>query len=159
VLEAVQTAYEGDIAAQIYEGEKVFNVTVILNAATRTQPEKIGELLVANSKGVHMPLRELAKVELATGRYSILHDAARRRQTITCNPAGRDVASFVADAKRKIAEKVQLPAKVYVEFGGAAEQQAGAKRELMLRSLVAAAGIVLLLAMVFRKSRHVILVL
>jgi CzcA family heavy metal efflux pump len=159
VLEAVQTAYEGDVAAQIYEGEKVFNVTVILDAATRTQPEKIGGLLVANSQGVQMPLRELATVELATGRYSILHDAARRRQTITCNPAGRDVASFVADVKRQITENVKLPAKVYVEFGGAAEQQARANRELTLRSLAVAAGIVLLLAMVFRKSGHVILVL
>jgi CzcA family heavy metal efflux pump len=159
VLDAVQTAYEGDIAAQIYEGEKVVNVTVILDAATRTQPEKIGGLLVANSQGVQMPLRELATVELATGRYSILHDASRRRQTITCNPAGRDVASFVADAKRQIAEKVKLPTKVYVEFSGAAEQQAKANRELMLRSLAVAVGIVLLLAMVFRKSGHVILVL
>jgi CzcA family heavy metal efflux pump len=159
VLDAVQTAYEGDVAAQIYEGEKVFNVTVILDTAARTQPEKIGKLLVSNSQGVQMPLRELATVELATGRYAILHDAARRRQIITCNPAGRDVASFVADAKRQIAEKVKLPAKVYVEFSGAAEQQATAKRELMLRSLAVTAGIVLLLAMVFRKSGHVILVL
>jgi CzcA family heavy metal efflux pump len=159
VLEAVQTAYEGDVAAQIYEGEKVFNVTVILDETARAQPEKIGDLLVANSQGVQMPLRELATVELATGRYAILHDGARRRQTITCNPAGRDVASFVADAQKQIAEKVKLPADVYLEFSGAAQQQAEAQRELILRSAVVAAGIVILLAMVFRKTSHVVLVL
>ncbi|HEX9047644.1 MAG TPA: efflux RND transporter permease subunit [Verrucomicrobiae bacterium] len=159
VLEAVQTAYEGDVAAQIYAGEKVFNVTVILDEATRTEPEKIGELLVANSQGLQMPLRELATVELTTGRYSILHDGARRRQTITCNPAGRDVASFVADAQKQIAAKVKFPANIYLEYSGAAEQQAQAQRELILRSLVAAGGILLLLAMVFRKARHVVLVL
>jgi CzcA family heavy metal efflux pump len=159
VLEALQTAYEGDVAAQIYEGEKVFNVTVILDETTRTQPEKIGDLLVANSQGMQMPLRELATVELATGRYAILHDGARRRQTITCNPAGRDVASFVADAQKQIAEKVKLPADVYLEFSGAAQQQSAAQRELILRSAVVAAGIVLLLAMVFRQTSHVVLVL
>ena len=159
VLEAVQTAYEGEVAAQIYEGEKVFNVSVILEPAVREQPEAVGELLVSNGQGVKMPLRELADVALATGRYSILHDGARRRQTITCNPTGRDVASFVADAQKAIAAKVNFQAGVYVEFSGAAEEQAQAQRELLLHSLVAAAGIVLLLAMVFRKASHLLLVL
>jgi len=159
VLEAVQTAYEGEVAAQLYEGEKVFNVTVILAPAARQQPEAVGDLLVANAQGVQMPLRELADISLATGRYAILHDGARRRQTITCNPAGRDVASFVAEAKATIAAKVPFPAGVYVEFSGAAEQQSQAQRELLLHSLVATAGIILLLAMVFRKASHLLLVL
>ena len=159
VLEAVQTAYEGEVAAQIYEGEKVFDVTVILEPSARQQPEAVGELLVGNASGAQMPLRELADVSLATGRYAILHDGARRRQTITCNPAGRDVASFVAEAKKEIDAKVKFPAGVYVEFSGAAQQQAQAQRELLLHSLVATAGIVLLLAMVFRKASHLLLVL
>ncbi|MEI8289929.1 MAG: efflux RND transporter permease subunit [Verrucomicrobiota bacterium] len=159
VLEAVQTAYEGEVAAQIYEGEKVFQVTVILEPAEREKPEAVGELLIANGSGALMPLRVLAEVSLATGRYAILHDGARRRQTITCNPAGRDVASFVADAKTQIAAKVKFPAGVYVEFSGAAEQQAKAQRELLLHSVVAATGIILLLAMVFRKASHLLLVL
>jgi len=159
VLEAVQTAYEGEVAAQIYEGEKVFDVTVILDPAARQQPEAVGDLLIANTQGVQMPLRELADVSLATGRYAILHDGARRRQTLTCNPAGRDVASFVDEAKNTIAAKVKFPPGVYVEFSGAAEQQAQAQRELLLHSLVAAAGIILLLAIVFRKASHLLLVL
>jgi Cu/Ag efflux pump CusA len=132
---------------------------VILEPAARQQPEAVGELLVGNSAGAQMPLRELADVSLATGRYAILHDGARRRQTITCNPAGRDVASFVAAAKKEIDGKVKFPAGVYVEFSGAAEQQAQAQRELLLHSLVATAGIILLLAMVFRKASHLLLVL
>ena len=159
VLEAVQTAYEGEVAAQIYEGEKVFDVTVILEPVARSKPEAVGELLVSNSQGAQMPLRELADVSLATGRYAILHDGARRRQTITCNPAGRDVATFVTAAKKEIEAQVKFPPGVYVEFSGAAEQQAQAQRELLLHSLVATAGIVLLLAMVFRKVSHLLLVL
>jgi len=159
VLEAVQTAYQGDVVAQTYEGDKVFDVTVILEPAARQQPEDIGKLLVSNSAGARMPLDRLANVFLTTGRYAILHDGARRRQTITCNPAGRDVASFVAAAQKQIADKVKLPAGVYVEFSGAAQEQAQAQRELLLHSLTAAAGIILLLAMVFRKASHLLLVL
>jgi CzcA family heavy metal efflux pump len=159
VLEAVRTAYQGDIVAQTYEDDKVFNVAVILEPSARRRPETIGALLVGNSQGRQMPLGRLANVFLTTGRYSILHDGARRRQTITCNPAGRDVASFVADAEKQIAAHVKFPTGVYAVFSGAAEQQARAQTELLLHSLLAAAGIILLLAMIFRKASHLLLVL
>ena len=159
VLEAVQTAYQGDVVAQTYEGDKVFDVAVILAPSARQQPEDIGQLLVSNSEGLRMPLNKLADVFLTTGRYAILHDGARRRQTITCNPARRDVASFVADAQKQIADKIKFPAGVYLEFSGAAKEQTQAQHELLLHSLVAAVGIILLLAMVFHKASHLLLVL
>ena len=159
VLEAVRTAYQGDVVAQTYEGEKVFDVEVILEPSARQQPESVGDLLVSNSQGSRMKLAELADVFLTTGRYAILHDGARRRQTVTCNPSGRDVASFVADAQKAIAEKVKFPAGVYVEFSGAAEQQQRAQTELLMHSLFAAVGIIVLLAIVFHRTRPLLLVL
>jgi CzcA family heavy metal efflux pump len=159
VLEAVRTAYQGDVVAQTYEGEKVFDVAVVLEPSARQQPESIGDLLISNAQGARMPLKQLADVFLTTGRYAILHDGARRRQTITCNPAGRDVASFVADAQKQIEAQVKFPAGVYAEFSGAAEEQKQAQTELLLHSLAAAAGIILLLAIVFRKASHLLLVL
>ena len=158
VLEAVRTAYQGDIVAQTYEGEKVFEVTVILEPAARQSPENIGELLISNPAGARLPLKQLAEISLATGRDAILHDGARRRQTVTCNPTGRDVASFVSAAQTEIA-KLNFPAGVYAEFSGAAEEQKQAQTELLLHSLAATAGIILLLAMVFRKASHLLLVL
>jgi Cu/Ag efflux pump CusA len=106
-----------------------------------------------------MTLNQLADVFLTTGRYAILHDGARRRQTITCNPAGRDVASFVADAQKALAARVQFPAGVYAVFSGAAEEQQQAQRELLMHSLAAAAGIIVLLAVVFHRARPLLLVL
>jgi Cu/Ag efflux pump CusA len=114
---------------------------------------------VRNGQGVRLPLRELADVFLSAGRYAILHDGARRRQTVTCNPSGRDVGSFVAQAKKQIEAKVKFPARVYPVYSGAAEEQAQARRELLLHSLIAGAGIVLLLAVVFRNGRNLWLVL
>ncbi len=159
ILEAIETAYEGNVVAQTYEGNRVFDVSVILPPEDRRDPETVGSLMLANSQGAQMPLRELADVYLTTGRYSILHDGARRQQTITCTPSGRDVASFVAEAQKQIAAKVQLPAGVYLEFSGAAEEQAKARNELLLNSAIAAVGIIILLAILFRNARNLLLVL
>jgi CzcA family heavy metal efflux pump len=159
VLEAVQTAYEGAIVAQTYEGGKVFDVRVVLDPAARREPETIGKLLISNSQGQTMPLAALADVFSTTGRYAILHDGARRRQTVTCNPEGRDVSSFMAEAQKQIASQIKFPAGTYPEYSGAAEEQAAAQRELLFHSLLAGAGVILLLCMVFRNGRHLLLVL
>ena len=159
VLEAVRTAYQGDVVAQTYEGAKVFDVEVILAPAARQEPEAIGDLLISNPQGDRLALKQLAEVYLTTGRYAILHDGARRRQTVTCDPNGRDVGSFVADARKQVAERVKFPAGVYAEFSGAAEEQQHAQNELLLHSLFAAAGIIVLLAVVFHRALPLLLVL
>lgn len=159
VMEAIETAYQGTVVAQTYEGSKVYNVSVSLEPAARQTPETIGDLLVGNSTGTRLPLRQLAEVSLGDGRYAILHDGARRRQTVTCNPAGRDVNSFVAEAQQKVNAQVTFPPGTYVEFSGAAEEQSQAQRELIIHSLFTAMGILLLLCLVFRRMSHRLLVL
>jgi Cu/Ag efflux pump CusA len=159
VLEAIETAYEGNVVAQTYEGNRVFDVSVILPPQDRRDPETVGSLMLANTLGAQMPLRELADVFLTTGRYSILHDGARRQQTITCTPTAGDVASFVANAQKEIKARVQLPAGFYLQFTGAAQEQQKATNELLLNSAIAAVGIVILLAILFRNTRNLLLVL
>ncbi len=159
VLDAIQTAYQGTDVAQIYEGNHVMGLRCVLEERSRRDPATIGTLLLSNGNGGRMPLRQLADITLTTGRYTIEHEGARRRQAVTCNVEKRDIASFVADAQRQIAAKVQLPAGVYLEFGGAAEQQAQARRELLWHSLLTLAGIVLILSIVFRNGRNLLLVL
>ena len=106
-----------------------------------------------------MPLRELADVYLTTGRYSILHDGASRRQVVTCTPSGRDITSFVEEAKKEVAAKVKFPQGVYAVFGGNAEAAAQAREELFIHTAIAAAGILLLLIVVTRNWRNLLLVL
>jgi Cu/Ag efflux pump CusA len=159
VLEAVETAYEGTDVAQTYQGNRVVEVTVVLHPASRKDPENIGALMLRNAAGTRVPLRELAEVYPATGRGAVVHEGAQRRQQVTCNVVGRDVASFVAEARRRIAAQVAFPPGIYPVFAGSAEAQAGARREILLHSAMAGAGIVLLLAIVFRRGRHVLLVL
>jgi Cu/Ag efflux pump CusA len=137
----------------------VTEVAVILDAMHRREPEEIGSLLLRNSDGVAMPLKELADVYLTTGRYAIMHDGASRRQVVTCSAEDRDVTSLVADARKQIAEKINLPKGVYVVFGGEAEQAAEALRQLLLNSTIAGVGIVLLLIVVTGNWRNLFLIL
>ena len=159
VLETIQTAYQGTVVAQLYNGNQVADVAVTLDAASRGDPENVGALLLSNAAGQRVPLSQVAEVYRTSGRFSILHEGARRRQTITANPAGRDVQSFVAEARRTIAQKVKLPAGMYVEYAGAAEAQAAATRELLLHAGIAAVGILLLLFVVLGHWRNVLLML
>jgi Cu/Ag efflux pump CusA len=69
------------------------------------------------------------------------------------------VQSFGTDARKALAEKVPLPKGVYLEFAGASEAQRSATRELLLHSLIALAGIIMLLRMVLGEWRNVVLVI
>ncbi len=159
VLDAVEAAYQGADVAQTYHGHRVVDVAVILDAPARRDPESIGALLLRNASGLRIPLRELADIYPATGRSMVVHEGAQRRQQVTCNVAGRDLASFVAEAKKKVAEQVVFPAGIYLVFAGSAEAQAKARQELLVHSAIAGAGIVLLLALVFHRGRNLLLVL
>ena len=159
VLDAVQTAYQGTDVAQTFDANRVFDVTVVLAEASRKAPETIGSLMLRNAEGLRLPLRELVEMYPTTGRYMIVHEGARRRQQVTCNVAGRDMASFIEDMKKQIAAKVSFPAGVYAVFAGSGLAQSAARPELLLHSAVAAVGIVLLLSIVFRNMRNLLLVL
>ena len=159
VMDALETAWQGTVVAQVYEAQRVHDVVVILEPAQRQEPETAGALLVQNAGGTRVPLRELADVDLTEGRATISHDGARRRQTVTCNVEGRDVASFVAEAKRRVAADVPFPTGVYAVFTGAAEQERAARGDLLLHSAFAGVGIVLLLSVVLAHWRNLLLVL
>jgi Cu/Ag efflux pump CusA len=159
VLDAIRTSFEGDIVSQVYQGKEIFNVAVILAPGLRTNPEGIGSLPLRNAAGTQVPLRELADIHPASGRYAVYHEGAQRLQQVTCNVTGRDIASFAAEAKRKIAAQVSFPSGTYPVYTGSAQAETQARNDLLVRSLLAGAGIVLLLAILFRSGRCVLLIL
>jgi CzcA family heavy metal efflux pump len=159
VLDTVETAYQGTAAAQVYDANKVIDLTVRLPPAERLDPEAIGQLLVRTASGVTVPLKDLATLSLTEGRTSIMHEGARRRQVVTLNPTTSDIGGFVTQLQQAIATRVKLPPTVYLEFAGAASGQAQARRELLVHSALAALGIMLLLSVAFRDARSVLLIL
>ena len=142
VLNATQTAYQGDVVGQIYDGNRVFDVSVILNPQDRKTFTDVGALPLRNPAGIYVNLKQLADIYETSGRYVVLHQGARRVQAVTCNVAGGNINSFVRQARREIGARVSLPAGMYLEFGGTAAAQAQSRRDLLVHSLLASVGII-----------------
>ena len=159
VLDLIRAAYQGDTVGQGYEANRVFPIIVILTPRSRQSITQVSELPLRAPSGAYVRLKQLGDVYETSGRYQVLHEGARRVQTITANVAGRDVASFVADAKAQLAAKVSLPTGTYLEFAGAAEAQSKSRQDLLLNALIAGIGIVILLSMVTRNRNNLLLVL
>lgn len=159
VLEIVRTAYQGDTVGQAYEGNAVFNVIVNLDKATRTRLSSLGDLPLRTPSGSYIRLSQIADVYETSGRYQVQHLGAQRVQAVTANVVGRDIDSFVAAVKRKIAREVKPAHGVYISYAGAAEAQAKARRDLLAYSVLAGLGILVLLAVVTGSVRNLALVL
>ena len=160
VLELIRAAYQGDIVGQAYDGNQVFNVITLLDAASRGNITKVGDLPLRSPGGAYVLLKQIADIYQTSGRYQVLHEGARRVQTVTANVSGStDLVSFVRAAKAAIAAKVRLPPGTYIQFAGTAQEESRSKRDLAVNSLIAAVGILLLLSVVTRNWRNLLLVL
>jgi CzcA family heavy metal efflux pump len=157
-LQTINAAYHGAAAAELHQTDRNLPVVVRLRN-TLQDPDAVGRLMLRGQNGVLAPLSAVAKIELALARGLIDHQDGLRRQIVVAAPRGQDQLGYARAARAAIAANVQLPAGVYLRFGGAAEAQAVAARELMLHSAAACALIVLLLGVAFGSGRHVLLVL
>jgi CzcA family heavy metal efflux pump len=158
VLQTINAAYHGSQAAELNQADRSVPVVVrIANAGA--DPLRLGSLLLRGRDGALTPLSAVAKIDMALARSLIDHQDGLRRQIVVASPKGADQAAYAEAARRAIAAKVQLPAGVFLRYGGAAEAQAAARNELLLHSAAAFVLIVLLLALAFGTPRHVLLVL
>jgi CzcA family heavy metal efflux pump len=158
VLDVIRTAYGGENVGQIYEGNRVFDVSVILGINDRPKITEIGALPLRSPDGNYVTLKQLADIYESSARYVILHQGARRVQAITSNVQGRAVDSFVDEARARIT-RLSFPTDTYVEFSGTAEAQAQSRQDLLVNSLLAGLGIILLLSVVMGNYRNLLLVL
>ena len=115
--------------------------------------DEIGTVPLRGPDGNFVLLRQLADIDETSGRYMILHEGARRVQTVTCNVEGRELASFVREARSRIS-RLSLAPDSYVEFAGAAAAESQSQRDLLVHSLLAGLGIVLLLSVVMGSFRN-----
>jgi heavy metal efflux system protein len=118
---------------EVIEGELRFPLVVRLPERHRTSPEAIGAMLVATPSGERIPLSRLAGIYITEGPSTITREWNQRRITITCNVRGRGMGSFIAEAQRRIADEVQLPAgRYHIEWGGQFEHLESAKQRLLI---------------------------
>lgn len=118
---------------EIYEGQFRFPLTIRLADPHRESPDTIGKMLVSGPNGEQVPLARLADVRLVEGPSTITREWGQRRVTVTCNVRGRDLGSFVTEARDKVVAGVAMPSgRYHVEWGGQFEQLARAQMRLMI---------------------------
>ncbi len=131
---------------EIVEGQLRFPLVVRLPEDVRQTPEAIAAMLVATPSGERIPLSRLASVEVVEGPSTITREWYRRRISITANVRGRDLGSFVAEARERIADEVAMPSpRYYVGYGGQFENLERARTRLLIVVPVALALIFVLL--------------
>ena len=157
VLDNVRAAYESLPVAQVYQGNQLIGVSVLLEASARNDLQQVGKLPLINSEGKLVRLVDVADITLENGRSKILHAGAKRIQTVTANVSGRDIASFSNEMKERIKNEINLAPGNYLSFSGEAEAQSKSREDLVIHSLVAIAGIFLMLYIAFGRLRNLLL--
>src|SRR3989441_6337649 len=114
------------------EGRRRFPVRVRYAPEFRASVQAIGQIPITSSTGAPIPLSQLADITQVQGPTMISSENGLLRGTVLLNVRGRDVGSFVDEAKNTIARQVQMPAGYYIEWSGEYENQQRARGRLLL---------------------------
>lgn len=114
----VSTAFAGQAAGVVFEGEKRFDLVIRLGETHRRSLDDLKRLFVTLPNGARIPLDEVAEVRYQTGPMQISRERASRFIYVGVNVRGRDVESVVADIRKQIERKLALPAGYRLEYGG-----------------------------------------
>mgnify|MGYP001766612534 FL=1 len=151
--EFVDIAFGGEKLADIYEGQRSFDLVLRLNNDYTQTLEGIRTALIDTENGKKVPLEQVAEIVSVSGPSSISRENVQRKIVISANVAERDLRSVVEDIQKNINEKITLPEGYRVEYGGQFESEAKASRTLMLTSIIAIIIIFLLLNQEFKNFK------
>jgi cobalt-zinc-cadmium resistance protein CzcA len=143
ILTAVELV-GGRPVGEVQEGLRRFPLVVRWPVQVRQDPEALAGVLLPVSQGPWLTLGQLAEFREVEGLAAVLREWGQRRVAIQANVQGRDVASFVAEARRRVEAQVSLPVGYRVEWGGQYEHWQQAVRRLQF-VVPLALGLVLLL--------------
>jgi len=114
------------------EGRRRFPIRVRYGEEFRSSPEAIGRIPVTSPAGESIPLSQLAEIRTVEGPSMIQSENGLLRGTVLLNVRGRDIGSFVDEAKQTIGQKIQLPEGYYVAWSGQYENQERARKRLTI---------------------------
>jgi Cu(I)/Ag(I) efflux system membrane protein CusA/SilA len=152
VEEVIETAIGGRNLTTTIEGRQRFPVRVRYARDFRDNPQQLGNVLVTGNSGVHIPLRDVANIQMTMGPSMISSENGLLRGSVLLNVRGRDVGGFVDEAKRVVKDKVQMPPGYYIEWSGQFENQIRAKKRL---ELVIPAVLLIIFVLLYRTYNSV----
>ncbi len=158
INQVIKTAFAGETAGTVYEGEKRFDLVVRLDAQSRQGVQDVSNLYFSTPRGEQVPLNEVATVEFKSGPNQIQRDNTKRRITIGFNVRNRDVESIVSDIEQIIASKIKFPPGYFVTYGGQFENLKAANKRLSIAVPVSLLLILLLLYFTFNSMKQSLLI-
>jgi cobalt-zinc-cadmium resistance protein CzcA len=175
VQETVATAVGGEVAGQLFEGDRRFDIVVRLPEALRQDPARLADLPIPlrdsangdeSSRGADwavgmprtVPLREVAKIETQLGPNQINRENGKRRVVVTANVRDRDLGGFVRELQQRIGSEVELATGYWIDYGGTFEQLISAGQRLGVVVPVTLAIIFALLFWAFGSARDAVIV-
>ena len=126
----VQTAIGGDVATEVVQQEKQFDLLVRLDRQYRDNPDEIGNITVATPGGQQIPLKELADIQVANGASFIYRENNSRYIGVQFSVEGRDLAGAVGDAIDQVKNKVGLPQGYRLDWGGEYTEYTASRAQL-----------------------------
>lgn len=143
---------------EIRQGERRFALAMRLPDSKRADAEELGATLIPSADGPIVQLSQVASLTPTEGPATIQREWSRRRVTVQCNIRDRDVQTFVAEARKKIAAEIDLPEGYTLEWGGQFENMERANKRLMLVVPMALGLIFVLLFFSLGSIRDVLIV-
>lgn len=158
VNSVVNTAFAGQNAGFIFEGEKRFDVVVRLNTDQRKNLLDVQNLLIPTPQGIQLPLSQLANVSIQNSVNQVQREDAKRRIIVGFNVGGRDVQSIVTELQQRVEKEIKLPPGYFITYGGAFENLNRAKSRLMIAVPISLLLIFVLLFFAFGSVKHALLI-
>ena len=154
----IKSAYAGESAGVIFEGEKRFDLVVRLCEECRSEFRSIQNLRINPPTGELITLSQVADISIQQGPMQISRDNTKRRITIGINVRNRDVESFVNEVNEKLSAQLVLPAGYYVTYGGQFENLKDAQRTSSIAVPIALVTILVLLYFAFYSLRQSLMI-
>ncbi len=158
VSRVLRMAMAGEKAGVLFDENKRFDIVVKLKKAENQNIGDLENILVSNTEGVQIPMRELADIRLEMGPMAVLRESGERCINVNLNVRGRDMASVVAAIQQRIEEKIKLPEGYRISYGGQFENLENAQKRLAMVVPAALILILLLLYFTFGNIREALLI-
>lgn len=158
VNRVLKTAFAGEVAGEVYEGEKKFDLVVRLKDKNRHDIEDIKSLFIPLPSGNQVPISQVAEISFKEGPSQISRDDTKRRIFVGFNVRGRDVESVVEEIQLKLDKELKLPSGYYLTYGGTFQNLVEAKSRLSIALPVALLLIFVMLYFTFNSLKEGLLI-
>lgn len=128
----VETALGGTAATQVIQGERQFDLVVRMQEQYRSDENAIKNLLIATPDGQYLPLSQFCEIHVENGASFIYRESNSRYIGVQFSVEGRDLASAVGEARRKVDAEVKLPIDYHFDWGGEYKEYLASQQQMKI---------------------------